>query len=161
MQKIYPCLWFDNNAEEAVALYTSVFKNSSIGEISRYGKDTPGPEGSVLTIEFTLEGQKFLALNGGPHYLFTPAVSMVVDVETQEELDAIWDALSANPEAEQCGWLVDKFGLSWQIVPAILNKLMSDSDVEKVSRVTQALLNMKKLDIKALQRAYDNAQVNH
>ena len=156
MQKIYTCLWFDNNAEQAVNLYTSVFKNSRIGAISRYGKDSPGPEGGVLTVEFYLEGQKFLALNGGPHYSFTPAVSVVVDVETQEELDAIWNGLSAYPEEEQCGWLKDKFGLSWQIVPTVLNDMMSDGDVEKVSRVTQAMLKMKKLDINELARAFES-----
>lgn len=153
MQKIYPCLWFDSNAEEAVNLYLSVFKNSHIDTVTRYGKDGPGPEGTVLTIEFMLEGQKLMALNGGPYFSFTPAVSLFVNVETQSELDAIWSALSANPEAEQCGWLVDRFGLSWQIVPTILGELMSGSDPAAVSRVTQAMLKMKKLDIEALKRA--------
>jgi predicted 3-demethylubiquinone-9 3-methyltransferase (glyoxalase superfamily) len=157
MHKIYPCLWFDDNAEEAVNLYTSVFKNSSIGSVIRRGKDEPGPEGSVLTIEFTLEDQYFLALNGGPIYSFTPAVSLVVDVESQQELDAIWYKLTAVPEAEQCGWLTDKFGLSWQIVPTLLVKLLSDKDKNKASRVMQAMLNMKKLDIAELQKAYDQA----
>lgn len=155
MQKIYPCLWFDNNAEEAVNLYTSVFKNSHIESVSRYGKDEPGPEGSVMTMQFELEGQKFMALNGGPYFSFTEAISLFVNVETQEELDTIWNALSAHPEAEQCGWLKDKFGLSWQIVPTILGELMQDKDPARVSRVTQAMLKMKKLDIAGLQSAFD------
>jgi predicted 3-demethylubiquinone-9 3-methyltransferase (glyoxalase superfamily) len=155
MQKIYPCLWFDDNAEEAVNLYTSVFKNSTIDSVLRRGKDEPGPEGSVLTIEFTLEGQPLLALNGGPIYAFTPAISLVVNVESQQELDGIWYKLSAVPEAEQCGWLTDKYGLSWQIVPTLLVKLLSDKDKDKASRVMQAMLNMKKLDIAELQKAYD------
>jgi predicted 3-demethylubiquinone-9 3-methyltransferase (glyoxalase superfamily) len=155
MQKIQPCLWFDNNAEEAVNFYVSVFKNSSVESVSRYGKDGPGPEGSVMVMEFTLEGQRFMALNGGPYYSFTPAISLFVNVETQGELDRIWDALSANPEAEQCGWLKDKFGLSWQIVPTILGNLMQDKDPKRVSRVTQAMLEMKKLDIAGLQRAFN------
>jgi predicted 3-demethylubiquinone-9 3-methyltransferase (glyoxalase superfamily) len=153
MQNIYPCLWFDDNAEEAVNLYTSVFKNSSIGSVSRYGEGGRGVPGKVMTIEFTLEGQRFLALNGGPYFNFTPAVSLIVNVETQEELNAIWNTLSASPEDEQCGWLKDKFGLSWQIVPTILGQLMQDPDTEKVSRVTQAMLKMKKLDISALKAA--------
>jgi predicted 3-demethylubiquinone-9 3-methyltransferase (glyoxalase superfamily) len=155
MQKIYPCLWFDNNAEEAVNLYTSIFKNSSIGSVVRSGKDEPGPEGSVLTIEFNIEGQHLLALNGGPIYKFTPAISLVVDVESQQELDDIWYKLSAVPEEEQCGWLIDKFGLSWQIVPTILGKLLSDKDKNKASRTMQAMLKMKKLDIAELQKAYN------
>jgi len=147
MQKIVPCLWFDSNAEEAVNLYTSVFKNSKIESVSYYGKDGPGPAGSVLTMEFTLEGQRFMALNGGPYYAFTPAISLMVSVETQAELDKIWDTLSAEPEEEQCGWLKDRFGLSWQIVPTVLGQLMQDPDPERVNRVTQAMLKMKKLVI--------------
>ena len=150
MQKIYPCLWFDSNAEEAVNLYTSVFKNSSIGEVIRYGKDEPRPEGSVLTIEFTIENQRFLALNAGPVYSFTPAISFIVDVESQQELDDIWYKLTDVPEEEQCGWLKDKYGLSWQIVPSILGELMSSKDKGKASAVTQAMLKMKKLDIAEL-----------
>jgi predicted 3-demethylubiquinone-9 3-methyltransferase (glyoxalase superfamily) len=147
MQKIVPCLWFDSNAEEAVNLYTSVFKNSKIESVSYYGKDGPGPAGSVLTMEFTLEGQRYMALNGGPYYTFTPAISLMVNVETQAELDRIWDTLSAEPEEEQCGWLKDRFGLSWQIVPTVLGELMQDPDADRVSRVTQAMLKMKKLVI--------------
>lgn len=153
MQKIYPCLWFDDNAEDAVNLYTSVFKNSSIDSMSRYDEGGRGTPGKVMTIEFTLEGQHFMALNGGPYFNFTPAISIFVNVETQEELDAIWNTLSASPDDEQCGWLKDKFGLSWQIVPSILGQLMQDPDSEKVSRVTQAMLKMKKLDISALKAA--------
>jgi predicted 3-demethylubiquinone-9 3-methyltransferase (glyoxalase superfamily) len=153
MQKIYPCLWFDDNAEEAVNLYTSVFKNSSIDSMSRYGDEGHGTPGKVMTIEFTLEGQHFMALNGGPYYTFTPAISIFVNVESGEELDAIWNKLSASPEDEQCGWLKDKFGLSWQIVPSILGQLMQDPDPEKVQRVTQAMLKMKKLDIEGLKAA--------
>jgi predicted 3-demethylubiquinone-9 3-methyltransferase (glyoxalase superfamily) len=155
MQKIYPCLWFDNNAEEAVNLYTTVFKNSRIDSVSRYGKEGPGPEGSVMTMEFVLEGQKLMALNGGPYYTFSPAISLFVNVESQEELDAIWKSLSADPVAEQCGWLKDKFGLSWQIVPTILGELMQDKDPARVGRVTQAMLKMKKLDIAGLKQAYE------
>lgn len=156
MQKIYPCLWFDDNAEEAVNLYKSVFKNSSIDMVSRYGEAGPGTPGKVMTMEFTLEGQKFMALNGGPYYTFSPAISILVNVETSEELDAIWNKLSASPEDEQCGWLKDKFGLSWQIVPTILGQLMQDPDPEKVQRVTQAMLKMKKLDIEGLKAAARN-----
>jgi predicted 3-demethylubiquinone-9 3-methyltransferase (glyoxalase superfamily) len=155
MQKIYPCLWFDNNAEEAVNLYTTVFKNSRIDSVSRYGKEGPGPEGSVMTMEFELEGQKLMALNGGPYYTFSPAISLFVNVESQEELDAIWNSLSADPVAEQCGWLKDKFGLSWQIVPTILGELMQDKDPARVGRVTRAMLKMKKLDIAGLKQAYE------
>jgi predicted 3-demethylubiquinone-9 3-methyltransferase (glyoxalase superfamily) len=155
MNKIYPCLWFDNNAEEAVNLYTSIFKNSSIESVSRYGKEGPGPEGSVMTMEFTLENQHFMALNGGPYYSFTPAISLFVNVETQEELDGIWDKLSASPPDEQCGWLKDKYGLSWQIVPTILGELMQRKDPVKVGQVMQVMLKMKKLDVAKLKEAYD------
>lgn len=159
MQKITPCLWFDNQAEEAVNFYTSIFKNSRIGMISRYGKEGfeihGQKEGTVLTIEFELEGQKFLALNGGPVFKFNEAVSFIVDCETQEELDYYWGKLSAVPESEQCGWLKDKYGVSWQIVPAIVNELISDPDPVKSGRVMNALLQMKKLDIEKLKQAYD------
>lgn len=150
MQKIVPCLWFDENAEEAVNLYTSVFKNSSIDSMARYGEGGHGTPGKVMTIEFTLEGQHFMALNGGPYYSFTPAISLMVNVETQAELDDIWGKLSADPEEEQCGWLKDKFGLSWQVVPSVLGELMQDPDPEKVRRVNQVLLKMKKLNIAEL-----------
>lgn len=153
MQKIYPCLWFDDNAEEAVNLYTSVFKNSSIDSVSHYGEGGRGTPGKVMTMEFTLEGQRFMALNGGPYFNFTPAISLFVNVETQAELDEIWNKLSASPDDEQCGWLKDKFGLSWQIVPTILGQLMQDPDPDKVRRVTEAMLKMKKLNITALREA--------
>jgi len=156
MQKITTFLWFDNNAEEAINLYTSVFKNSKIKEISRYGDAGPGPKGSVMTATFQLEGQDFIALNGGPHFKFTEAISLVVNCETQQEVDDLWNKLTANGGAEsQCGWLKDKFGLSWQITPTILSKLMGDKDAAKAQRVMMAMLKMKKIDIKALQDAYD------
>jgi predicted 3-demethylubiquinone-9 3-methyltransferase (glyoxalase superfamily) len=153
MQKIVPFLWFDDNAEEAVNLYTSIFKNSSIDSVSRYGEESRGTPGKVMTMEFTLEGQRLMALNGGPYFTFSPAISLFVNVETQAELDEIWNKLSASPEDEQCGWLKDKFGLSWQIVPSILGQLMQDPDPDKVNRVTQAMLKMKKLDISGLKAA--------
>jgi predicted 3-demethylubiquinone-9 3-methyltransferase (glyoxalase superfamily) len=156
MQKIVPFLWFDDNAEEAVNLYTSIFKNSHIDSVSRYGEESRGTPGKVMTMEFTLEGQHFMALNGGPYYTCTPAISLFVSVETQAELDEIWNKLSVSPEDEQCGWLKDKFGLSWQIVPTILGQLMQDPDPEKVNRVTQAMLKMKKLDIEGLKAASRN-----
>lgn len=154
MQKIMPCLWFDNQAEEAANFYCSIFKNSKILKIARYGDVGPGPAGSVMTVEFQLEGQKFLGLNGGPHFTFTPAISLVVDCKTQEEVDAYWSRLSAHKEAEQCGWLQDKFGLSWQIVPRALGALMGGADPARSQRVMQAMLQMKKLDVAALEKAY-------
>ena len=154
MHKIFPFLWFDDQAEEAVTLYTSIFKNSKIGSISRYGDAGPGPKGSVMVMEFELEGQKFTALNGGPIFKFTPAISFFVNCESQEELDHYWEALSEGGEKGQCGWLTDKYGLSWQIVPTALGQLMGDPDPEKAGRVTEAMLKMTKLDIAELQRAY-------
>lgn len=154
MQKITPFLWFDHQAEEAVTFYTSVFKNSKIGSISRYGDAGPGPKGSVMVMEFEIEGQKFTALNGGPIFNFTPAISFFVNCESQEEVDYLWEGLSQGGEMEQCGWLKDKYGISWQIVPAILGQLMSDPDPEKAGRVTAAMLKMTKLDIAELKRAY-------
>lgn len=158
MQKITPNLWFDKQAEEAVKFYTSVFKNSQMGEVSRYGKEGfeihGMPEGTAMTVTFELEGQEFMALNGGPIFKFSEAISFIVNCETQEEIDYYWEKLSAVPESEQCGWLKDKFGLSWQIVPAVLGELMS-KDPKKSEKVMGALLKMKKLDIKTLQRAYD------
>jgi predicted 3-demethylubiquinone-9 3-methyltransferase (glyoxalase superfamily) len=156
MQKIVPFLWFDDKAEEAVNFYASVFKNSHIDSVSRYGEESRGTPGKVMTMEFTLEGQHFMALNGGPYYTFTPAISLFVSVETQAELDEIWNKLSVSPEDEQCGWLKDKFGLSWQIVPTILGQLLQDPDPEKAQRVTQAMLKMKKLDIESLKAAARN-----
>jgi predicted 3-demethylubiquinone-9 3-methyltransferase (glyoxalase superfamily) len=152
MQKITPFLWFDNQAEEAMNFYTSIFKNSKVGRISRYGDAGPGPEGAVMSATFQLEGQEFMALNGGPLFQFTPAVSFFVNCETQEEVDHFWEKVSAGGKQEQCGWLKDKFGLSWQIVPSILGKLLGDKDPAKASRVMQAMLQMIKLDIAALKK---------
>jgi len=157
MQKITPFLWFDNQAEEAANFYVSTFKNSHIDNIARYGENMPLPAGTVLTVNFTLEGQDFIALNGGPIYKFTPAISLYVDCKTQEEVDHLWNTLSAVPEAEQCGWLVDKYGVSWQIVPSALGTLMGDPNPQKAGAVAQAMMQMKKLDIKSLQDAYDKA----
>ena len=153
VQAIKPFLWFDNQAEEAAAFYVSVFPNSRIVKTVRCGGAGPGPAGSVLTIAFELQGLSFVALNGGPHFKFTEAVSFVVDCQTQEEVDAYWQKLSAGGQEVQCGWLKDKFGLSWQIVPTVLPQLLSDPDPKKSARVMQALLKMKKLDIRALQQA--------
>jgi predicted 3-demethylubiquinone-9 3-methyltransferase (glyoxalase superfamily) len=152
-QKITPFLWFNNNAEEAVNFYISIFKNSKIISIARYGDAGPGPKGSVMTANFELEGQEFIALNGGPEFKFTEAVSFVVNCETQEEVDAYWDKLVKGGKEQQCGWLKDKFGLSWQIVPAILIKLLQDKDPEKSKRVMNAMLKMVKIDIKTLKQA--------
>lgn len=155
MSKITPFLWFDNNAEEAVQLYTSIFKNSRILQTSRYGEAGPGPRGSVMTIRFELNGQEFMALNGGPHFKFNEAISFVVNCETQKEVDDYWEKLTGGGGKEvQCGWLKDKYGLSWQIVPAILGQLISDKDPEKAKRVTQAMMKMVKLDIEALKKAH-------
>ena len=153
MQKITPFLWFDNNAEEAVSFYTSIFKNAKVGDVTRYSEAGPGPAGSVLTVSFELEGVQFTALNGGPHFKFNEAVSFAVACESQEEVDYFWDRLGAGGQIQQCGWLKDKFGVSWQIVPTIIPKLLSDPDRAKVTRVMQAVLQMKKLDIAALERA--------
>ncbi len=157
MQKITPFLWFSDNAEEAVRVYVSIFKNSKIGKIARYdeaGEKVAGrPAGSVMTVEFQLEGEDFVALNGGPMFKFTEAISFVVNCETQEEVDYYWKKLSAGGKEVQCGWLKDKFGLSWQIVPTILPELLSDKDAAKSQRVMQAMLEMVKLDIKKLKQA--------
>jgi predicted 3-demethylubiquinone-9 3-methyltransferase (glyoxalase superfamily) len=153
MQKISPFLWFDKEAEEAVDFYTSIFKNSKKGEVSRYGESGPGPKGSVMTASFELEGLQFTALNGGPIFKFTEAISFTVACETQEEVDYYWDKLSAGGQVQQCGWLKDKFGLSWQIVPTALPRLLKDPDRAKASRVMQAMLQMVKLDIAKLEEA--------
>ena len=150
-----PFLWFNDNAEEAMKFYTSIFKNSKIGKVARYGDAGPGPKGNLMTASFSLDGQEFIALNGGPQFKFTEAVSFVVNCETQKEIDEFWEKLSAGGQESQCGWLKDKFGLSWQIVPTILGKLMSDPDRAKSQRVMTALLKMKKLDIATLQRAHE------
>jgi predicted 3-demethylubiquinone-9 3-methyltransferase (glyoxalase superfamily) len=153
-QKISPFLWFDTQAEEAVKFYTSIFKDSSIGIVTYYGELGPGPKGSVMTIGFQLEGQQFVALNGGPHFKFTEAVSFVVNCETQDEVDHFWEKLSEGGQEVQCGWVKDKFGLSWQIVPTVLPKLFQGDDAERTKRVMQAMLQMKKLDIATLEKAY-------
>jgi predicted 3-demethylubiquinone-9 3-methyltransferase (glyoxalase superfamily) len=154
MQKITPFLWFNDQAEEAVKFYTSIFKDSKVESISRYGDDSPGEKGKVMTATFKIAGQEFMALNGGPVYSFTPAISLFVDCKTQQEVDDLWEKLSAGGEKGQCGWLKDKFGLSWQIVPAVLGELLGDKDAEKSGRVMQAMLKMTKLNIAGLQRAY-------
>lgn len=161
MKNLVPCLWFDRNAEEAVNFYTSIFKNSKIGNISRYseaGQEVHGmPPGTVLTIEFELNGRLFTALNGGPVFKFNEAVSFQVHCESQEEVDYYWSKLSPGGDetAQQCGWIKDKFGLSWQVVPTVLIELLRDKDAEKSGRVMNALLQMKKLDIKTLRKAYE------
>ena len=160
MQKITPFLWFDNNAEEAVNFYVSTFKNSKVGKVTRYNeassKAAGRPEGSVMTMEFQLEGQSFTAINGGPHFKFTEAISFVVDCESQEEVDYFWNKLTADGGQEsQCAWLKDKYGLSWQIVPRVLIEMIGDKDPQKAQRVMAAMLQMKKIDIATLQRAYD------
>jgi predicted 3-demethylubiquinone-9 3-methyltransferase (glyoxalase superfamily) len=153
MQKITTFLWFDNQAEEAANFYTSIFKNSKIKKISRYSDAGPGPKGSVMVVAFELEGQQFTALNGGPVFSFTPAISLMVNCETQAEVDDLWEKLSADGKKDRCGWLKDKYGLSWQIVPTRVGELMSDPDPKKVNRVMQAILQMDKLDIAALEEA--------
>jgi predicted 3-demethylubiquinone-9 3-methyltransferase (glyoxalase superfamily) len=155
MPKITPFLWFDDQAEEAVNHYVSIFKNSKVGSVTRYGDAGPGPKGSVMTASFELEGQPFTALNGGPHFKFTEAVSFVVSCETQEEVDELWDKLSEGGQTQQCGWLKDKFGLSWQIVPSVLMELMKDPDPQKSQRVMGAMLQMTKIDIARLKQAYE------
>ncbi len=155
MQKIVPFVWFDGKAEEAMNFYVSIFKNSKIGEVTRYGKAGPGPAGTVMSATFQLEGQEFYALNGGPHFSFTPAISFFVNCETQQEVDELWEKLSEGGEIQQCGWLQDKYGLSWQIIPTILGKLLRDKDPAKAQRVMQAMLQMKKIDIARLKQASD------
>jgi predicted 3-demethylubiquinone-9 3-methyltransferase (glyoxalase superfamily) len=154
MQKITTFLWFDGNAEEAMKFYTSIFKNSKILNVSRFQNAGPGPEGEVVVGTFQLDGQEFMALNGGPMFKFTEAISLYVSCETQEEVDELWEKLSEGGEIQQCGWLKDKFGLSWQIIPKALGELMGDPDPEKSRRVMEAMLKMQKIDVKALQAAY-------
>lgn len=154
MQKITPFLWFNNNAEEAVMLYTSIFKNSKVHHISRYGKGGPGPEGMLMSATFELEGQNFIALNGGPDFPFTPAISLFVDCKTQEEVDELWERLSEGGSRDRCGWLKDRFGLSWQIIPSLLGQLMQDPDPARSKRVMEAMLKMSKIDTKVLLEAY-------
>jgi predicted 3-demethylubiquinone-9 3-methyltransferase (glyoxalase superfamily) len=165
MQKITSNLWFDKNAEEAVKFYTSVFKNSKTGRIAKYGKEGHEihgmPEGTVLTIQFWLEGREFIALNGGPVFKFNEAVSFIVNCDTQEEIDNYWEKLSTggDKKAQVCGWLKDKFGLSWQIVPRILPEMLSDSDSKRSQRVMKEMLKMKKIDIETLEQAYQGAKL--
>jgi predicted 3-demethylubiquinone-9 3-methyltransferase (glyoxalase superfamily) len=154
MQKITPFLWFDNNAEEATNFYVSTFKNSKALTVTRYGDAGPGPKGTVMTAEFELDGVKFVALNGGPQFKFTEAISLVVNCETQEEVDYFWEKLSAGGEKSRCGWLKDKFGLSWQVTPTIMAELIGDKDPEKSKRVMQAMMQMDKLEIEPLKRAH-------
>ena len=155
MQKITPFLWFDSNAEEAINFYTSIFKNSKVISISRYGDAGPGPKGTVMAATFQLEGQQFMALNGGPHFRFTPAISLFVSCETQEEVDELWKKLSDGGEEQRCGWLQDKFGLSWQIIPSALGHMLNDKDPVRSQRVMEAMLKMDKINIKDLRKAYE------
>jgi predicted 3-demethylubiquinone-9 3-methyltransferase (glyoxalase superfamily) len=155
MQKLSTCLWCNGKAEEAMNFYTSIFKNSKKGKISRYGEGAPLPKGTVMVATFELLGHGFMALNGGPQFTFSPAISFVVNCETQEEVNEFWEKLSAGGEKVQCGWLKDKYGVSWQIVPTILAELMSDKDAAKTQRVMHALMQMTKLDIQQLKQAYD------
>jgi predicted 3-demethylubiquinone-9 3-methyltransferase (glyoxalase superfamily) len=152
-QKITTFLWFDNNAEEAIAFYISIFKNSRVVSVTRNGEGGPGPKGTVLVAAFQLDGQQFAALNGGPAFKFTEAISLVVNCETQEEVDHFWEKLSAGGQKGQCGWLKDKFGLSWQVVPTVLIRLLQDQDPQKAKRVMDAMLKMTKIDIQLLQEA--------
>jgi predicted 3-demethylubiquinone-9 3-methyltransferase (glyoxalase superfamily) len=157
MQKITPFLWFDNQAEEAVNFYISIFKNSKMGSVSRYdeagAKASGRPKGSLMTASFSLDGQEFVALNGGPHFKFTEAISFVINCETQEDVDYYWEKLTEGGQESQCGWLKDKFGLSWQVVPSILSKLLSNPDPQKSQKVMKAMLQMKKIVIADLQQA--------
>jgi predicted 3-demethylubiquinone-9 3-methyltransferase (glyoxalase superfamily) len=157
MRKITPFLWFNDQAEQAANFYTSIFKNSRVLSITRYGDEVPGPKGKVMMVNFELDGQAFMALNGGPEFTFTEAISLYVNCETQAEVDYLWEKLTEGGEEGQCGWLKDRFGLSWQIVPTILGELMNDRDAEKASRVTQAMLQMRKIDIGKLKQAYAQA----
>ena len=155
MQKITPFLWFDGNAEEAMNLYVSVFKNSKVVSVTRYGEAGPGPKGTVMAATFQLEGQQFYALNGGPQYKFTPAISLFVSCETQQEVDELWNKLSAGGHKDKCGWLQDKYGLSWQIIPTVLGKMLQDKNPRKSQSVMKAMLQMDKIDIAKLKQAYE------
>jgi predicted 3-demethylubiquinone-9 3-methyltransferase (glyoxalase superfamily) len=155
MKKITPFLWFDNQAEEAMNFYVSLFKNSQILSVSRYGDGGPGPQGTVMTATFQLDGQEFMALNGGPYFKFTEAISLFVNCQGQEEVDELWEKLSEGGEEGQCGWLKDRYGLSWQIIPTALGEMLGDPDPQKSQNVMQAMLQMRKIDIAALRRAYD------
>ena len=155
MPTISPFLWFDHHAEQAANFYVSIFKNSRVMTVTRYGEAGPGPQGSVMTVAFELDGQPFVALNGGPQFRFSEAISFSVDCETQQEVDEYWRKLSAGGEEGPCGWLKDQFGLSWQVNPSILGKMLNDPDPLKARRAMEAMLQMKKIDIAGLQRAYD------
>ncbi len=155
MQKITPFLWFDGTAEEAMNFYVSVFKNSRIRSVTRYGEAGPGPQGTVMSATFQLDGQEFMALNGGPHFTFSPAISFFVNCATQAEVDELWEKLSAGGEKQRCGWLRDKYGVSWQIIPAALGEMLQDRDSGKSTRVMQAMLEMGKIDIERLRQAYE------
>jgi predicted 3-demethylubiquinone-9 3-methyltransferase (glyoxalase superfamily) len=155
MQKITPFLWFDGKAEEAMNFYASIFKNSKILSIMRYGEAGPGPKGTVMAATFQLDGQEFTALNGGPMYTFSPAISFFVNCVTQEEVDDLWEKLSAGGEKQRCGWLKDKYGVSWQVVPTVLGEMLQDKDPEKSKRVMNAMMQMDKIDIKSLKQAYE------
>ena len=156
-QKIRPFLWFDDNAEEAMNYYVSIFKNSEILSTSRSGEAEPGSEAKLMSGTFRLDGQEFLALNGGPHFKFTEAISFFIDCDSQEEVDALWEKLSEGGETSQCGWLKDKFGLSWQVIPSVLGEMLQDEDPERANRVMQAMLQMTKIDIAKLKQAYEQA----
>ena len=155
MQKITPFLWFDNQAEEAMHFYVSIFKNSKVGRVTRYGDAGPGPKGTVMSATFELDGQEVFALNGGPLFHFTPAISFFVNCESQQEVDELWEKLSAGGKKDRCGWLTDKFGLSGQIIPTALGQMLGDKDPAKSKRVMQAMLQMSKIEIEGLKKAYD------
>jgi predicted 3-demethylubiquinone-9 3-methyltransferase (glyoxalase superfamily) len=155
MQKITPFLWFDGKAEEAMNFYVSIFKNSRVMTVTRYGDAGPGPKGTVMSATFQLEGQDFFALNGGPQFTFTPAISFFVSCQTQQEVDELWEKLSEGGAKDRCGWLRDRYGLSWQIIPSALRTMMQDKDPQKSNRVMKAMLQMDKIDIGGLKRAYD------
>jgi predicted 3-demethylubiquinone-9 3-methyltransferase (glyoxalase superfamily) len=157
MQKITPFLWFDGKAEEAANFYASIFNNSRVVDITRYGEGSPAPKGTVMTARFLLEGQEFVALNGGPHFTFSPAISFVVNCESQQEVDDLWEKLSASGEEGQCGWLKDKFGVSWQIVPTVLVTMLTSPDAARAQRAMTAMMQMKKIDISLLEQAQKNA----
>ena len=157
MQKIMTCFWFDTDAEEAARFYTSIFNNSKILTVTRYSAAGPRPEGTVLTVTFQIDGQEFMALNGGPEFKFSEAISIVVNCETQAEIDRLWAALGDGGEIQMCGWLKDKYGVSWQIVPGFLDEMLANANPEQAKRVSEAIYQMKKLDMKALQEAYASA----
>lgn len=155
MQKITPFLWFDGKGEEAMNFYISIFKNSKIVSVARYGEAGPGPKGIVMSATFQLAGQEFFALNGGPQFTFSPAISFFVNCETQQEVDELWEKLSEGGEKQRCGWLKDKYGLSWQVIPSVLGEMLQDKDAEKSKKVMEAMLQMDKIDIRTLKQAYE------